>query len=245
MLDTKHILIIDDDPSLIEGVTAALSPAYAVRSASDGRAAISLLLTERTDLIILDVHLGLEDGLELLPRLRELSPAPILVLTAYGTRDTLLRSIRAKPDDFMDKPVGLRELRSRVALLLRGVAPETDPLEQVRGRIAQDFVRPLSTEDLARTAGMSTAHLRRSFQERFGITPKGYLEECRMSRAAILLRDTNRMIKEVAAQSGFPDANNFSTAFKRFHGVSPEAYRTESRHPSSKKEDLQDTSRKC
>lgn len=48
-----------------------------------------------------------------------------------------------------------------------------------------------------------------------------------MSRAATLLRDTELLIKEVAARVGFDNANNFSTAFKRFHGLSPEVFRTQ------------------
>jgi YesN/AraC family two-component response regulator len=230
----ERILIIDDDSSLVESLTEALSSPYSVHAVSDGKAALAFLQSERTDLIILDVQLGSEDGLDLIPRLRELTPAPILVLTGFGTRENLLRSIRAKPDDFLDKPVGLRELRSRVAALLRGAAPVDDPLERVRAWIAQDFPRPLTANALAHAAGMSPAHFRRAFTERFGLTPRTYLEECRMTRAVALLRDTGQLIKEVAAQVGFADPNNFSTAFKRFHGVSPDAFRAQHRLPSSR-----------
>jgi YesN/AraC family two-component response regulator len=231
-LANKRILIIDDDPSTIEGLTAVLSPLYAVRAVSNGPAAIIFLNAEPIDLVILDLVLGNEDGLELLPLLRELTPAPILLLTAFGTRENLLRSIRAKPDDFLDKPVGLRELRSKVASLLRETGSEGDPLEWVRAWITRDFHRPLTTKALARSAGMSPSNFRRAFVERFGLTPRAYLEECRMKRAASLLRDTDSLIKEVAGQTGFGDANNFSTAFKRYHGLSPEAFRAQHR-PSS------------
>jgi AraC-like DNA-binding protein len=53
-----------------------------------------------------------------------------------------------------------------------------------------------------------------------------------MTRAAALLRDTESLIKEVATQVGFGDPNNFSTAFKRFHGVSPDAFRAQHRQSS-------------
>ncbi len=228
-MEQKRILIIDDDPALIESLSAALSPPYCASTALNGNSALAFLETERTDLIILDLMLGDEDGLELVPRLRERTLAPILMLTGHGSRENLLRAIRTKPDDFLDKPVDLRALRSRVVALLRGTAVEADPLECVRTRIATEFHRPLTTEGLARSAGMSRAHLRRAFVERFGLTLKAYLEECRMNRAAALLRDTDCRIKEVTAQTGFSDANNFSTAFKRFHGLSPEAFRAQHR----------------
>ena len=228
-MDPRRILIIDDDPSLIESVTAALAPPYRVRAASSGEAALAFLRTEPIDLVILDIVLGAEDGLDLLPHLRQLTPAPILVLTGFGTRENLLRAIRVKPDDFLDKPVPLHALRSRIAALLRRDVGDPDQLEGVRVRIGREFDRPLTTEHLARSAGMSRRHLRRAFAERFGLTPRAYLERSRMTRAASLLRDTDCLIKEVAAQVGFADPNNFSTVFKRFHGLSPEAFRARHR----------------
>ena len=228
-MDPRRILIIDDDPSLVESVTAALAPPHRVRAASCGEGALAFLRTEPTDLVILDIVLGVEDGLDLLPDLRQLTLAPILVLTGFGTRENLLRAIRVKPDDFLDKPVHLHALRSRIARLLRGGGDDPDSLERVRARIGQEFDRPLTTEHLARSAGMSRRHLRRAFAERFGLTPRAYLERSRMTRAASLLRDTDCLIKEVAAQVGFSDPNNFSTVFKRFHGLSPEAFRARHR----------------
>ena len=230
----KRILIIDDDASLIETLSAAFSSLYHVSSAANGKSALALLQTDRTDLIILDLVLGDGDGLDLLPCLRERTAAPILVLTGYGSRENLLRAIRAKPDDFLDKPVDLHTLLSRVAALLRGNAAEADSLDRIRARIAADFLRLLTIEDLARTAGMSCDHLRRTFKARFGLTPMAYLRECRMKEAAVLLRETNQEVKEVAWHVGFRNANNFSTAFRRFHGVSPEVFRAQHR-PSSPK----------
>jgi YesN/AraC family two-component response regulator len=228
-LDRKRILIIDDDPSLIESLAAALAPPYRVRAASSGQAALAVLRTQPTDVIILDVMLGTEDGLDLVPHLRDLTPARILVLTGYGTHENVRRAIRVKPDDFLDKPVRLDVLRGRIAALLGGNGDDSDPLERVHGWIAREFHRPLTTEHLARSAGMSRRQLRRAFAERFGLTPRAYLERCRMTQAASLLRDTDCLIKEVAARAGFSDPNNFSTVFKRFHGLFPEAFRARSR----------------
>jgi DNA-binding response OmpR family regulator len=186
-LDQRRILIIDDDSSLIESLTAALSPPYAVSAVSDGDSALAFLARDRTDLILLDIVLGTEDGLELVPHLRERTPAPILVLTGYGTRENLLRAIRSKPDDFLDKPVGIEVLRSRVSALLCANGNGGDPLERVHASIAREFHRPLATRHLARSAGMSPIHFRRLFVVRFGLTPRAFLERCRMNYAAALL----------------------------------------------------------
>lgn len=231
------VLIIDDDPSLIEALSAALSPSYCVLAASTGRAALAHLEATRADLIILDLVLGDEDGLELLPHLRERSPAPVLVLTGNGTRENLVRSIRAKPDDYLDKPIDLTTLLSRVGALLRGNGEGANPLEGVRARIAREFHRPLTIPDLARSASLSPAHFRRLFRRCFGMTPRAYLEQCRIAYAETLLGDTDVSVKDISARAGFSDPNTFSTAFKRVRGLSPEACRA-SLHPSAQSRPL-------
>jgi DNA-binding response OmpR family regulator len=220
----KRVLIIDDDASLLDALTTALCPPYRVLTAHDSPAALSLLRNNPVDLIILDLYLGAEDGLDLLPRLRALTPAPVLLLTGFGTRENLLRVIQAKPDDFLDKPIGAMTLRARVSALLGEVFSANDPIERTRARIAREYQRPLTLRGLARLAGMSQASFRRAFVERVGVTPATYLMECRMRQAAVLLADPAQLVKEVAAHVGYPDANNFSTAFKRFHGAPPRAF---------------------
>ena len=221
----KRVLIIDDDASLLDALTTALCPPYRVLAAHDSTAAFSLLRNDTVDLIILDLYLGAEDGLDLLPRLRALTPAPVLLLTGFGTRENLLRVIQAKPDDFLEKPVGVVGLRTRVGALLGEVFPTDGAIERVRARIASEYQRPLTLRALARLAGMNQAGFRRAFVGRFGVTPARYLTQCRMRQAAVLLADPAQLVKEVAARVGYRDANNFSTAFKRFHGAPPRAFR--------------------
>jgi AraC-like DNA-binding protein len=133
--------------------------------------------------------------------------------------------IHSKPDDFLEKPVGAAELRARVGALFGEVFPADGAIERVRARIASEYQRPLTLRALARLAGMSQAGFRRAFVRRFGVTPATYLTQCRMRQAAVLLADPAQLVKEVAARVGYPNANNFSTAFKRFHGAPPRAFR--------------------
>ena len=230
----QRILVIDDDPSLIESLGAALSPPYSVSGASNGAVALAALEREGAHLILLDLVLGAEDGLDLIPSLRTRTPAPILVITGYGTRENVVRALRAKPDDFLEKPIQLQDLRHRVAAFLGAAPPEADPLDRVRTWIARECHRPLTITDLARAAGMSRPHFWRTFVKRFGLTPGAYLRQCRMQRAAMLLRESNSPLKELAPDVGVSNADNFSRVFKRVHGCTPEAFRKKD-HPSSPK----------
>lgn len=224
-MDPPRILVVEDAPVLIEALGAALCPPYRVLVAQGGTRALVMLQAQPVGLIILDLDLGEEDGLDLLPRLRAQSAAPVLILAAFGTHEHLVRIVRAKPDDYLEKPFNVPELQARVAALLDGGAPGADPVARVRGILEREYARRVSVAALARRVGVSPRRLQREFKHRYGVTPAAFLAACRMRRAAVQLQSTPRLVKEIAVGVGFPNPNNFATAFKRHHGVSPRVFR--------------------
>jgi len=222
---THQVLIIDDDPHIVATIVAALEDRYQVHVATDEREGLAILRRHPIDLLLLDVRLRFSDGLEALERLRAASDCRVLVLTGYGSKEILLRAMRAKVDDYMDKPFNPFELQERVAALLGETASDGGPLAKARQRLLHRFDQPHTTESLARSVGLSPSHLRRRFKAVFGCTPMEFLERVRMEQAARLIKGGELPIKEVARKVGYLDANNFSTAFKRFHGSSPQSHR--------------------
>jgi DNA-binding response OmpR family regulator len=114
-----HILIVDDDPSIKEGLTLALRGAYVVHGAATGDEACAALEQHPIAGIILDVLLGKEHGLDLVGRFRAISPAPILVLTAYGSEEVAARALRAGVSDYLRKPFNLEDLKASLSRLVR------------------------------------------------------------------------------------------------------------------------------
>jgi len=222
---THQVLIIDDDPHIVATIVAALEDRYQVHVATDEHEGLALLRRHPIELLLLDVRLRFSDGLEALERLRAASDCRVLVLTGYGSKEILLRAMRAKVDDYMDKPFNPFELQERVAALLGETASDAGPLSKARQRLLHRFDQPHTTESLARSVGLSPSHLRRRFKTIFGCTPMEFLERVRMEQAARLIQEGELSIKEVARKVGYLDANNFSTAFKRFHGSSPQSHR--------------------
>jgi len=91
---------------------------------------------------------------------------------------------------------------------------------------------------LARKAGMSRSVFAKRFAEGIGMTPARYLLECRMRRAQSLLRDGSFGMKEIATRVGYGSESAFSSAFKRWNGSSPSAFRTsgdETKAPAAEK----------
>jgi len=221
-----HILIVDDDPAVAEALTAALKGTYVVHGAATGKEACAILRRHRVAAIILDAVLGREHGLDLVERFRALSRAPILMLTGHGSEELAVRAFRAGVDDYLRKPVNLKELRATLSNLVQQHEELPDPVEQARRILVEHPERQYTTASLAREVGLSEGHLRRQFRLAHKNTPRRYLTEVRMQRALELLRTTLLTIEQIAQAVGFLSATTFGKIFKRMYRMAPSEFRT-------------------
>jgi len=123
----KKILIVDDDPDLVEAVSSILeSKGYDVVAAYGGVEGLEKARTERPDLIVLDVMMPDKDGYQVCKELKadpECRSIPILLLTAVvskisTTRYTQQMGMETEADDYIDKPVEPEVLVQRIEALL-------------------------------------------------------------------------------------------------------------------------------
>jgi len=129
-----HILVVDDESALRETLRAAfVREGHAVTAVADGRAAIDRASTSPFDIVLLDVALGPgPDGNDVARELRaRRNVVPIIMLTARDSEADAVLGLEAGADDYVTKPFGLAELRSRIRAVLRrvhGRATEYDVL---------------------------------------------------------------------------------------------------------------------
>lgn len=220
-----HILVVDDDASVREALTAALDGTYVVHSTTTGDEACAALRKHSIAAIILDVLLGREHGISLIERFRTLSQAPILILTGYGTEELAICALRAKASDYLKKPVNIRELRAALARLIQSDHPRLDPAAQARHLMTEHPERPHTTASLAKDIGLSDRQFRRRFRHVYGKTPRRYLVEARLQRAEDLLRTTDLGIEQIAQAVGYQNVAAFDRTFKRAFGVTPSELR--------------------
>lgn len=123
----QTILVVDDEPSIVEIVSLYLHRAgYAVQTAHDGRSALSTMMDAMPDLVILDLMLPEVDGLEITRRLRAEGNTPIIMLTARREESDRVLGFELGADDYVVKPFSPQELVGRVRAVLRrtqGAAP--------------------------------------------------------------------------------------------------------------------------
>jgi len=128
---SKRILIVEDDAALLRGLKDNFeAQGYAVRTANDGRRALDALTQEPPDLLLLDLMLPKVDGYEICRsvRARQLD-LPIIMLTAKGQEEDIVRGLELGADDYVTKPFSIRELLARVKAFLRRRSTEAEGLE--------------------------------------------------------------------------------------------------------------------
>jgi DNA-binding response OmpR family regulator len=114
------VLVVDDDSDIRGLVQELLHRAgYDVIEAPDGTEGLKRFYADQPDLVILDVQMPRLDGWAVLERIREVSDAPVIMLTARAEELDKVRGLRAGADDYVTKPFGRQELLARVEAHLR------------------------------------------------------------------------------------------------------------------------------
>ena len=122
------ILITDDEPSITEGLKAAISGHnFKIITASNGLKALSILQNEKIDLLVSDIKMPKMDGLELQDEALKINPnLPIILLTAYGTVEIAVESMRRGAYDFLTKPVNIDKFEMLVLRALEKTKLKAD-----------------------------------------------------------------------------------------------------------------------
>jgi two-component system KDP operon response regulator KdpE len=118
----EKILVIDDDPTLLQLIETSLKQDnYEIIITSKGEEGLRLLSELKPHLMILDIMMPAMDGWEICNRVRKISTVPIIMLTALGSQEDIVRGLRAGADDYLVKPFQKEELLARVSAVLRRV----------------------------------------------------------------------------------------------------------------------------
>lgn len=134
-MDTQHILIVDDEPNIVQLVSMYLTREnYQVNSAGNGQKALEMIDTHKPDLVVLDVMLPSMDGFDVCRRLRaEENNVPIIMVTARDDDIDKILGLELGADDYLTKPFNPRELVARIrAVLRREVSDRIDAQKPVR-----------------------------------------------------------------------------------------------------------------
>jgi DNA-binding NtrC family response regulator len=138
--DGQRILIIDDEAGIRDSLETLLTlEGFRVEMAVDGQAGLDQLTRHSYDLLLLDLALPGESGIDLLPRIRSLAPdLPIIMITAYGTVNNVVDAIRAGASNFIQKPWDNEKLLADIRLAI-GKNRAEEEIKQLKRTLKQRY----------------------------------------------------------------------------------------------------------
>jgi len=123
LLDMTRVLVIDDDVQLTRALTSVLQrEGFECAVAGDATSGVEQLAIAEPDLVVLDLRLPDEDGVDVVRRLRTWTDVPVLILSGVSDQRRRVEALDAGADDFLQKPFGIEELIARLRALLRRVS---------------------------------------------------------------------------------------------------------------------------
>jgi DNA-binding response OmpR family regulator len=146
MEQRKRILVVDDDPKLVDLIRTALERAeFSVVTATNGLQGEKVFRSNPVDLIILDVMMPQRDGFDMLRDVRAISPVPIIMLSALTDTENVVKGLELGADDYITKPFELKEVLARVNSALSRVdrlkAQDKSARVQTLGDVSLDLDR--------------------------------------------------------------------------------------------------------
>lgn len=129
MMQNKTVLVVDDEPNILEPVGAYLEKQeYKVLTAERGQDALALVKRGGIDIVLLDLMLPDISGEDICRKIRQTSHLPIIMLTAKVAESSQLEGLQIGADDYITKPFSLKLLAARIEAVLRRL-PQSEPPE--------------------------------------------------------------------------------------------------------------------
>ncbi len=248
--ETPQLLIIEDNPDVVEYLSGCLQGQYQLDFAYNGRAGIEKALDSVPDIIISDVMMPEKDGFEVCDTLKNderTSHIPIVLLTARASMEDRIAGLRRGADAYLAKPfhpeellvtlANLTQLRARLqARYATGQAPvptedkglqiEDAFLQKVRSIIEANLSDPdFEMPQLERKMAMSRSQIFRKMKALTGRSPSQFIRGVRLEKAKELLAASDMTVSEIAYETGFSSLQYFSDVFYEAFGLRPSATR--------------------
>ena len=250
----KLLLLIDDNPDILEFLDGVLSQEYDLIHAENGEIGINQAIKYIPDLIISDIMMPIKSGIDLCQFLKgkkETSHIPIILLSAKNNCETIETGYTEGADDYMIKPFNVNVLKARITNLIHGRklllqnfsknsevsqlnTEEENKLLDIEKQFLLEFkeiVLQNMQEDgklvttVAQEIGMSRSSLYRKIKALTGKNINNYIRTIKIEHAAYLIEKQNFGIAQAAYEVGFSDPKYFRKIFKQRFGKTPSDFK--------------------
>ena len=236
------VIIVDDEPKIRKGLSKIVDMkpgCYVSEAFSDGESAIAYLQKNEADVVITDIHMPGMTGLELIEKMRSVSPkAVFMILTGYGKFEYAQKAIDLGVKKYLMKPTSPEEIVAALEEIEEENFPNrrskayekpTNNLIVLHAKRYVDlhYRSHFTLRDIAADLYISPNYLSDLFKKNTGVKLSDYITEVRLEKAQEYLRDVRYNVGEVSSLVGIGDARYFSTVFRKKYGVTPMEFRNQ------------------
>lgn len=254
MMDTKIILIVDDEETTRQGLKKTLEAwsagRYEIIGASDGYEALAVFKRTKVNLLITDICMPEMTGLALLKKLRNQGCKPaVLIISGYPDFEYAQEAIRLGVLNYLVKPLRKKSLIIAIeeALETEAHMAKADYLEKIADKglleveakkeyvnssvkqaiayVNENLSEQISLKEVADAVHLNASYFSAMFKEQTSITFSEYLTRKRLQLAKKLLLTTDFTVDEVGRRAGYQTSKYFIKLFKESEGVTPSKYR--------------------
>ncbi|MEA3306391.1 MAG: response regulator [Elusimicrobiota bacterium] len=228
------ILIVDDDKILRSGIIIGLKE-YEVIETSNAKDALAIIKKpNELDLIILDINMPGMSGLEMLKKIKDISPEKkVIIMTGYSTKNVAIEALKNKADNYIEKPFDIKVIRALIEKELLNKAGSaspsdmnnTDKIEHVKWFLEGNCLKKVTLKDAAEIVYMNPKYLSRLFRENTGMGFNEYKLKIKMEQAKKMLTSTALAIKQISYKLGYANTESFIRQFKKILKITPTQYR--------------------
>ena len=245
----KTVLIVEDNPDLLDVISDIIGKAYNVITAFDGKEGLVQLKAESPDIIVSDILMPNMDGIQMCMEIKK-NPGschiPVILLTALDSQETALKCFDIGADAYITKPFNEFLLLSQIKNLIdsreklkvafypsvfeKNIFKTKDTSDKEFINKCVDIIyenienESFNLDDLGAKMNISRSSLYRKVREISDLKPVIFIRKVRLNYAAKLLLTKNIPINEIAWRSGFSDPKYFSKCFLQEFGCYPKNY---------------------
>jgi ligand-binding sensor domain-containing protein/DNA-binding response OmpR family regulator len=249
------ILVVDDEDELRDFLSQELKETYKVLLARNGNEGLLTALSQTPDLILADVMMPGMDGFTFVKKLKanaNVSHIPVILLSSKAEHKDRMEGLDKGADAYLTKPFNVEELSLVISNLINtrrilkgkfsGAQDQQSKVKPVDMKSSDEALMErimtiindnmgnmeLNVGMLASGAGLSRAQLHRKLKELTGVSAGDFIRNIRLRQAAELLKGKKMNVSQIAYAVGFANQAHFSTTFRKFYGISPMEYISQS-----------------
>lgn len=253
------VMVVDDNPEILDFLSKILSEEYFVISASSGEEALLILEKNNIDLIISDVMMEEMDGFELCGKIKtdiNISHVPVILLTAKTDTESKIKGLESGADAYIEKPFSPFHLKAQLRNLLKkrekqqktyASTPLSDLHSAVHNKLDEEFMKKctdiilnniedseFSVSTLAQELGMSRTSVFTKIKGIIGMTPNDFIKITRLKEACRMMIEGEYRVTEIGFLVGFSSSSYFAKCFQKQFGMLPTEFLKKAKeNPSS------------